>query len=488
MSMQRHPLPGTTPSAEHSGAGIGSQALSYEQRAAVYYSRGDRDMAMEMYREAARHSPGDAAVQKAYADFVYVALGRPSDALPLYQRVLDLEPGDAQTLLILGNLCASQQKPNEARSYYTRLLDIEPWNMAARKSLQALPAGNATDNTFKEAVLAAQKSVSSGEEQSVNSAIDLIVRMKQDANAGRDGGHAGPSYEEIQKMASKGQIDQAIAALEQLLARTPDHALAHNDLGVLLTKSGNPRKALRHYRRAVELDPVTIVYQKNLADLLFVGEGDAEGALQIYVQLLKTMPRDLETLSAIAQVCSSLGKVADARSFYGMILEMEPWNQEIRRRRDALQNDTPQQTSYETAQALAREGKPAEALRMLEEFVQSVPDHAAAHNDLGVLYCQLGRADDALKHHETAVQMDPENITFQKNLADYYSVVKGRNEDALRILVEVLRKHPHDADTLMSIGKICEMMGRANDAREFFKKALEVEPWNQSAREQLQRS
>jgi Flp pilus assembly protein TadD len=123
----------------------------------------------------------------------------------------------------------------------------------------------------------------------------------------------------------------------------------------------------------------------------------------------------------------------------------------------------------------------------MEEVVRSTPGHAIAHNDLGVLYCQTGRMDDARSEYEEAVRLEPENVIFQKNLAEHYSVAQGRNEDALRIFVDILRKHPRDAETLVSIGKVCGMMGRADDAQDFFKKALEVEPWNQQAREQLPR-
>jgi tetratricopeptide (TPR) repeat protein len=486
MSMQRQPLQGTMPQVAHGGEGSNGRMLTFEQRAAICYSRGEREKALEMYREAARLSPGDSAVQKAYADFVYVALGRPTDALPLYRHVLDLKPGDAETLHILGNLCATQQKPDEARLYFKRLLDIEPWNMAAKKALQALPAQVESTGSLKEVILSAQRSVSAGEEERVNAALDLIVQMKREAIASHTNKQPEHSYDEIRTMASSGKHNEAIAALEQLLSHAPDNALAHNDLGVLYTNAGNTEKALRHYRRAVDLDPGSVVYQKNLADLLFVAHGDAEEALKMYVQILRSNPKDVEALGAIATICATLGRPQDAQSFYNLILDIEPWNQAIRRQRDALQENSVQAVSYENAQTLARAGKTVQACQMLEEFVASSPAHAAAHNDLGVLYYQLGFIEKAQAEYEQAVRLDPENLTLQKNLAEYYSVAKGRNEDALRILVEILRKQPRDADTLMSIGKICEVMGRADDAQDFFKKALEVEPWNQYAREQLQ--
>jgi len=290
--------------------------LSHEQQAAIHYHRGEKDRALELYKEAARLSPGDVAVQKAYADFVYVALGRAEEALPLYKHVLDLKPDDAETLQILGNICASRQRSTDARQYFTRLLDIEPWNMAIKKSVDALPANDSPASSFKAVILSAQKSVHEGEDERVHEALDRIVQMKQEAVHGRESVRREPSYVEIQNMASRGDYDQAIAALEQLVSRTPGNSLAHNDLGVLYTNKGNAEKALHHYRRAVALDPEAIIYQKNLADLLFVAEGDAERALQTYVEILKVKPKDIETLGSIAQVCLSLGKTEDARFFY----------------------------------------------------------------------------------------------------------------------------------------------------------------------------
>ena len=485
MSMHRQSLSGTIPSTSPVVTG---NTLSHEQRAALHYRQGEKDRALELYKEAARLSPGDVAVQKAYADFMYVALGRADEALPLYQHVLDLKPNDAETLQILGNICASRQQPIDARQYFSRLLEIEPWNMTIKKSLEALPANDSPANSFKAEILSAQKSVHEGEDDRVHAALDRIMQMKQEAVHETDSGRREPSYAEIQNMASRGQHDQALAALEQLVSRTPDHAVAHNDLGVLYANSGKTEKALQHYRRAVELDPEAIIYQKNLADLLFVAEGDAESALQTYVAILKAKPKDVETLGSIAQVCTSLGRTDDAGFFYDKILEIEPWNQTTRLQREALQSSRSSPPSYERAQKLAGEGRTLEARQALEEFVRSSPGHAAAHNDLGVLCYQTGRVQDAQAHYEEAVRLDPGNMTFQKNLAEYYSVAQGRNEDALRIFVDLLRENPRDAETLVSIGKICDMMGRTDDARDFFRNALEAEPWNQNAREMLRRS
>jgi tetratricopeptide (TPR) repeat protein len=489
MSMHRHTLPGAASAVAVGASGSVVSGLTHEQRAAIHYCRGEKDRALELYREAAQLAPEDAGVQKAFADFMYVALGRPEDAFGVYQRVLALKPEDPETLQILGNLCASNKKTKDAQQYFSRLLAIEPWNMAVKKSLDALPPNAAENNdAFKVLYLTAQKSVAEGVEANVNAALDRILAMKQEAARGRDGAERIPTYAEIVTMASNGQRDKAIQALEQFLARAPENALAHNDLGVLYANTGHHDKALAHYRQAVELDPAATIYRKNLADLLFVAAGDEEGALELYVEILRERPRDVETLGSIAQVCASLGRNTEARFFYDKIVEVEPWNQVARQQRSQLELAAPPPATYEQIQQLVGAGKTHEALAALESFVRADPRHAPARNDLGVLYYQSGRIADAQAEYEEAVRLDPENEIFQKNLGEYYSVAQGRYEDALRIFVNLLRKHPRDGETLVSIGKICEMMGRSDDARGFYTKAVEAEPWNQNAREQLQRS
>jgi len=91
------------------------------------------------------------------------------------------------------------------------------------------------------------------------------------------------------------------------------------------------------------------------------------------------------------------------------------------------------------------------------------------------------------RQYEEATRLDPQNDVYSKNLADYYVVAKGRFEDALSIYVRLLRQTPKDVDTLIGIGRICELLGRIDDARDFCRKALDVEPWNETARDILGR-
>ena len=133
------------------------------------------------------------------------------------------------------------------------------------------------------------------------------------------------------------------------------------------------------------------------------------------------------------------------------------------------------------------DGRTNEAVSALEKLLESHPDFALAHNDLGVLYYQQGDKDKALNSYETAVRFEPANSTFRKNLADFYYVEQGRVEDALQMYVKILENDPDDAEILMILGHICVALHKFEDAEEFYNRLLVVEPWNAEARENLEK-
>jgi cytochrome c-type biogenesis protein CcmH/NrfG len=57
----------------------------------------------------------------------------------------------------------------------------------------------------------------------------------------------------------------------------------------------------------------------------------------------------------------------------------------------------------------------------------------------------------------------------------------------MQIYVSVLGSHPQDIETLMAVGHICEAGQKADDARVFYNRILQIEPWNSDAKQHLDR-
>jgi len=492
MAMFGQPPPPPLAAVAAPETGSNATQLSQEQQGALQYKRGNKEKALEHFLAAALEAPSDPAVQKTLADFYYVGLGKTDEAFRAYQTVLTIKPDDIEILQILGNLCASMKRFPEAREYYGRVLKNQPWNSTVRAALNALPrqAATVTDgpDVFKKMITSAQRSVNGGEDEAVQTALDRLVSFKREKVTQVAPVPAEPeiSFESIRALISQGKQLEAITALERFLTRNPRHALAHNDLGVLYYNTGSIGKSLEQYRAAVELDPENVTFQQNLADYTYVVQGDTEEALRMYVKMLTARPRDIDVLRALSNICADLGKNADALFFLDKILEIEPWNQSARDQQAALrvaERSIPASEEYSQIREYAARGEIENAVRVCEQFIRAFPGHAGARNDLGVLYYQSGRAAEAVIQYEEAVRLEPENDVYQKNLADFCFAVQGKTEEALQMYVKLLSKNPRDAEVLMSIGRVCESLGRIDDAKEFYRRASDTAPENAETRQ-----
>jgi GT2 family glycosyltransferase/Flp pilus assembly protein TadD/glycogen synthase/SAM-dependent methyltransferase len=301
-------------------------------------------------------------------------------------------------------------------------------------------------------------------------------------------------YYSIQQSMKNKRPEEMINELEMLAESYPQFALAQNDLGVLYYQAGSNEKAHQFYEKAVQLDPTNMIFQKNLADFYCVELGRIEEALKIYVDILTTHPQDIEAILATGQICVALEKRDDARGFFNRVLEIEPYNETARQHLEELERlpspatflkaESPNVIYQRIKQNLSTLSQ-AKAIDEFENLLGSHPDFPLAHNDLGVLYYNNGKKEQALYHYEKALQIQPENITFKKNLADYYLVELDRKEEALQVYLSLLKHHPNDLETNLTAAHICVAANEFNKAKELYKQVLVIDPENQDARNNL---
>lgn len=241
-------------------------------------------------------------------------------------------------------------------------------------------------------------------------------------------------------------------------------ALAHNDQGVQHYQQGNPDQARYHYEQAVKLAPGEVLFQKNLADFYYAVDQRVTDALDLYRAILKNHPDDLETLLTLGHVHAQQGDATQARRYYEKVLALD------RRQEEALQALT----------ALGPEARTTES----HDLAPSDLD-ALDHNDRGVQHYQQGNYDQARYHYQQAVKLEPHNILFQKNLADFYYVVEGRVDDAQGIYQAILQEHPEDLETLLTLGHVYAQQGDLEQARRCYQKVLALDNRQEEARQAL---
>ena len=98
--------------------------------------------ALKHYEVAAQLQPDNIVFLKNLADCYYVELGQIEEAMKLYVKVLQFDPKDIETLLVVGHLCVALEKFSEAKNFYEKILEIDPENEEARNLIEKINLKN----------------------------------------------------------------------------------------------------------------------------------------------------------------------------------------------------------------------------------------------------------------------------------------------------------------------------------------------------------
>jgi len=470
-------------------------AQAHNDLAVLYYQAGNGLKALAHYEKAHKLEPSNITYRKNLADFYFVELEWADDAIQTYLDILKDNPFDVETLNALGTISVQTGRREQARQYFTRTLQLDTVNSQARQALQQL--GGELQAPYHPAQISTQTSHVFATSPAAAMPQPPVPPMQKAPLFQEPPKSPEQLHRQALGLANAGKSGEARRALQELLARHPDYAAGHNDLGVLCQQDGDLVQARRHHEEALRLEPGNLNFQKNLADLLYIACGETEEALKLYVKILGGNPRDIETLKAISQICLEAGKTDDARSFLESILKIEPWNSDARESLAAISGSagtvgsSPSQGRsadeiYAEALQLVQQERLSEAHCLLEELAHTSGNNALFHNDLGVLRYRLGDIQGARRAYERAAELQPANSGFRKNLADLYFAELGMVDEAIGIYLDLLRTNPRDLEILSGLGQICTAVGRPEEAKSFYRRALEIEPWNAEIRGALQ--
>ena len=151
------------------------------------------------------------------------------------------------------------------------------------------------------------------------------------------------------------------------VAKRPDNARAHNNLGLALQQAGRTREAVEHYEQALQIKPDYADAHYNLG-IVFFREGKLSDAIGHFEQALRISP-----------------DYAKAHYNLGIVF---------------LQG-----------------GKLGDAIGHFEEALRIDPDYAKAHANLGTALARAGKNEEAAAQFEQALRINPDLIEPLNNLA-----------------------------------------------------------------------
>ncbi len=232
-----------------------------------------------------------------------------------------------------------------------------------------------------------------------------------------------------------GYWQNGITLFEHAIKVTNKNCVAHNNLGVLLSKDEKFDEAVFHYDEVLKINPndSRALYNKGcalrdkraidkaafffkeslkinqdyaeahngLAYILFV-QGKPDEAILHYRNALKIKPDFTEAYNNLANVLSFQGELDKAVSVYKEAFRLDPENVD---------------THYNIGLFYKKQGKLKKAMTHLAKAIKIDPDYAKAYNEIGVILFQQGKYKKAEVFFFKAVQVKPSYTDAQKNIA-----------------------------------------------------------------------
>jgi tetratricopeptide (TPR) repeat protein len=125
------------------------------------------------------------------------------------------------------------------------------------------------------------------------------------------------------------------------------------------------------------------------------------------------------------------------------------------------------------AQAFLRDNEIQRGINMLLQGIKVAPENAVLHAMLGEQLGKHGRAEASVKHYEKALELDPDMLMVQVNLAQAYSQ-QNRFNDAEPLINKALNAAPSNPSVYMAYGVMQQRRGKLPESVEHFRKALRL--------------
>ncbi|HRX83571.1 MAG TPA: tetratricopeptide repeat protein [Phycisphaerae bacterium] len=270
----------------------------------------------------------------------------------------------------------------------------------------------------------------------------------------------------VRVLADGGDLDRAFAMRDLLLATYPNNAVLLTGTGELDLLLRRPQDAIERFRQAIAADPEYTRAFVGLSDSL-AATGRAEEALAEAERAIAIDPSLNGGYVAKGRALQYLGRTDESIATFKKALEIQPDNLILRTTIGDL---------------LVSQGKLDEARAWCTQIVRAAEaagdDHpavATAYVTLGMIAEQQGDAQTAVKSYSLALKRNPTLEPVFRQLARLL-IQLGRGDDALRIGAQLRDANPQMLEYALSYGNLLALLGKTQEAIDYFQKLIEKMP------------
>jgi len=440
-----------------------------------YQTRGRFPEAEQLFHQAIQNSPDDPAPRLSLAG-LYMAENKLGQAEEFLRQSKKDFPNNSVGYRLLGDYYYSNNQLDKATTEYAALYQDHPRDLIVKKNyIQLLILKDRLDEARK-----------------LN---DELLKAKSD--------DPDVKIYKAEIDIRSGQASEAADTLQAVLKNDPDNAVAHYQQGLAYDQLGNTNRAEAEWREAVRLRPDIVEAHRALAGVA-VGKNDASALAQEADQIIALQPAapDGYLLRGIADIDGK--QYATAGDYIHRALEKEPDYPaayvQLGNLHMAQSQYAEAQKAYEQAldqnpnssEALGGvlnvdlvEKQPDRAIATAEAQLAKYPKNAGFHIILAQLLMEqkkdLAGAEQEL---HLASDLDKKNGEALVKLGMVQSA-RGNIDQALETYLEGSKTNPKEMVFYLLAGNIYENKQDWDRAKQQYQKALEVQPENPLASNNL---
>jgi tetratricopeptide (TPR) repeat protein len=373
----------------------GQSAAAFFVLGRIQTARNDTDGATTAYREALRLNPRATGVQLALAQ-IHLATGRTAESVGFAEDAVRSDPSNPNARLALVRGLLARGDLQRAERELAQLVAAAPNSAAVRVQNGILHARKknpaAARREFEQALAADPSSI---EAIGGLAALDLAAKQPEAARA---------------RVGARANQPDATPPMMMVAART---YIATGDLA----------GAEQMLRRILQKDPSYLHAYGALGEI-YVRRGQLDAALTEFDAMTKRHPKPVAALTLTGMILQSQGKVADARSRFERVLQIDP---------------TAPVAANNLAWMLAESGGNLDvALQLAQTAARGLPDSPEVSDTLGFVYFKKDLLPQAIQTFRSTIEKDPTKPEYHFHLGQALAKA-GDQAGARQHLTEALR-------------------------------------------------
>jgi tetratricopeptide (TPR) repeat protein len=262
-----------------------------------------------------------------------------------------------------------------------------------------------------------------------------------------------------QEALGRNDFATVVDALKQVVEAQPALTAAWFNLGYAYTGLHKYEEAIASYRKAIELDPNLFEARLNLG-ILLIQLKNPQAALQHLEKAAALKPDHLRAQLYYGRALALTGQTERAEKQYQTVLRLDPRLASVH---------------YDLGQLYLQQKRYQEALGSFQNAFER--DAALSQAQLGMALATEGLKDEvnAVGHFEQYLAAHPDDLETRFHLARLYLEL-GKNQQAYEGLQSVYRLKPETPGLAAALGDVSALLKKFPESEKFYRQALLAAP------------